>query len=57
MIWVGKRMINILKLSIDNKNKYNKNLTDNGLIGLSKHCNNLQSLNISGLPNSWVIWN
>jgi len=48
MIWVSKRKINILELSIENKHfQYNHYLTDDGLLGLSKHCNRLKSLNVS----------
>ena len=49
-IWIGLRKINILSILIDiGKEEYynNINLTDKGLIGLSKHCILLNSIDIS----------
>ena len=65
MIYIGKRNINIINLSVKRRMKYNYNdndfhsyrsnlsdhLTDNGLIGLSKYCSNLRSLDISLCEN------
>jgi hypothetical protein len=45
LIWIGKRKVNILNLSIQNS------LTSVGLVGLSQHCKYLQSLTIKGCPN------
>ena len=47
LIWIGKRRIGLLTLCVEYKDWDNHNLSDNGLIGLSKHCNDLKSLNIS----------
>jgi hypothetical protein len=45
LIWIGKRKVNILNLSIQTS------LTSVGLVGLSQHCKYLQSLTIKGCPN------
>jgi len=53
MIWIGIRRINIMALSMT----INKDvdaafyLSDKGLLGLSRHCNQLQSLSISKCGN------
>jgi len=51
LIWIGKRKINIRNVSIISE-EYgfgdNSNLTDNGLLGLSRHCANLQSFEVIG---------
>ena len=63
LIWIGNRKIKILELSNDEKpHLYNvltgdrllgfkSFLTDDGLLGLSRHCIHLKSLNISGCKN------
>ena len=47
LIWIGKRKVNILNLSIQNQDS----LTYVGLVGLSQHCKYLQSLTIERCPN------
>ena len=47
LIWIGKRKVNILNLSIQNQ----RSLTYVGLVGLSQHCKYLQSLKIEGCDN------
>jgi len=47
LIWIDKRKVNILNLSI----LCHDSLTYVGLAGLSQHCKYLQSLTIKGCPN------
>ena len=49
LIWIGNRKIKIVEISNKDKSDQFKSsfLTDDGLLGLSRHCIYLQSLNIS----------
>ena len=51
LIWIGNRKIKILELSNEDNDWVKENLTDNGLLGLSRYCIHLQSLNIRGCYN------
>lgn len=48
LTWIGSRKINILTIKIGAESYSNVTLTNNGLIGLSRHCASLQCLDISG---------
>ena len=51
LIWFGNRKIKLLSLSNESTNRLCSNLNDDGLLGLSRYCIHLQSLDISRCEN------
>ena len=47
LIWIGNKKIKILELSYEEKWWFKDKLTDDGLLGLSRYCVHLKSLDIS----------
>jgi len=47
LIWIGNRKIKVLEVSKEEEILISQFLTNNGLLGLSRHCIHLQSLDIS----------
>ena len=51
LLWIGSRKVNILSLSTRTTNANGGHLTDNGLVGLTRHCDRIKSLDMFGCKN------